>query len=127
MRRSARTRSSIRSRVPSADVAYGRPMAGRIVLFGATGYTGELTARELAGIGERPGVAARSEARVRALADELGGLEWAVADVRRPETVRALVGPGDVLVSCVGPFTRWGGPAVGAAIAAGGHSLASPA
>ena len=60
-------------------------MAGRIVLFGATGYTGELTARELAGRGERPVLAARDEARVRALADELGGLEWAVADVRRPE------------------------------------------
>ena len=100
-------------------------MAGRIVLFGATGYTGELTARELAGIGERPVLAARSEERVRALADELGGLEWAVADVRRPETVRALVGPGDVLVSCVGPFARWGGPAVEAAIAAGAHYLDS--
>src|SRR3954454_13972905 len=100
-------------------------MAGRIVLFGATGYTGELTARELAGIGERPVLAARSEARVRALADELGGLEWAVADVRRPETVHALVGAGDVLVSCVGPFARWGGPAVEAAVAASAHYLDS--
>src|SRR4051794_16787541 len=125
MRRSARTRSSIRSRVPSADVAYGRPMAGRIVLFGATGYTGELTARELAGIGERPVLAARSESRVRALAEELGGLDWAVADVSRPETVRALVARGDVLVSCVGPFARWGAPAVEAAIAAGAHYLDS--
>src|SRR3954471_11128225 len=125
MRRSARTRSSIRSRVPSADVAYGRPMAGRIVLFGATGYTGELTARELAGIGERPVLAARSEARVRALAEELGGLEWATADVGRPQSVRALVERGDVLVSCVGPFQRWGVPAVEAAIDAGAHYLDS--
>jgi short subunit dehydrogenase-like uncharacterized protein len=100
-------------------------MSGRIVLFGATGYTGELTARELAGIGERPVLAARSEARVRALADELGGLEWAVADVGRPESVRALVGRGDVLVSCVGPFARWGAPAVEAAIDAGAHYLDS--
>src|SRR3954447_19834159 len=125
MRRSARTRSSIRSRVPSADVAYGRPMAGRIVLFGATGYTGELTARELAGIGERPVLAARGEQRVRKLAAELGGLDWAVADASRPETVRALVARGDVLVSCVGPFARWGAPAVEAAIAAGAHYLDS--
>src|SRR3954451_19091952 len=51
-------------------------MAGRIVLFGATGYTGELTARELAGRGERPILAARSEARGRALAEELGGPSW---------------------------------------------------
>ncbi len=103
-------------------------MAGRIVLFGATGYTGELTARELAGIGERPVLAARDGARVRALADELGGLEWAVADVSRAggtASVRALVERGDVLISCVGPFARWGAPAVEAAIDAGAHYLDS--
>ena len=100
-------------------------MAGRIVLFGATGYTGELTARELAGRGERPVLAARNEARVRALAGELGGLDWTVADVDRPESVRALVEEGDVLLSTVGPFARWGAPAVEAAIAAGAHYLDS--
>src|SRR3954463_16412853 len=94
-------------------------MAGRIVLFRATGCTGALTARGLAGIGERPVLAARDGARVRALADELGGLEWAVADVNRPESVRALGSPGAVLISCAGPFTRWGAPAVEAAIAGG--------
>jgi short subunit dehydrogenase-like uncharacterized protein len=100
-------------------------MAGRIVLFGATGYTGDLTARALVDRGARPVLAARSEARVRALADELGGLEWAVADVERPESVRALVERGDVLVSTVGPFARWGHPAVQAAVAAGAHYLDS--
>ena len=87
-------------------------MAGRIVLFGATGYTGDLTARALVDRGARPVLAARNEARVRALAEELGGLEWAVADVARPDSVRALVERGDVLVSTVGPFARWGEPAV---------------
>jgi short subunit dehydrogenase-like uncharacterized protein len=100
-------------------------MAGRIVLFGATGYTGDLTARALVARGARPVLAARTEARVRALADELGGLEWAVADVERPDSVRALVERGDVLVSTVGPFTRWGQPAVQAAVAAGAHYLDS--
>jgi short subunit dehydrogenase-like uncharacterized protein len=100
-------------------------MAGRIVLFGATGYTGDLTARALVERGARPVLAARSEAKVRALAEELGGLEWAVADVERPDSVRALVERGDVLVSTVGPFTRWGEPAVQAAIGAGAHYLDS--
>lgn len=102
-------------------------MAGRIVLFGATGFTGELTARALIGAPRetRPVLAGRSEARVRALAEELGGLEWAVADVTRPDTVRALVERGDVLVSTVGPFNRWGEPAVNAAIDAGAHYLDS--
>jgi len=100
-------------------------MAERIVVFGATGYTGDLTARALVDRGARPVLAARSEPRVRALAEELGGLEWAVADVDRPDTVRALVERGDVLVSTVGPFARWGEPAVQAAIAAGAHYLDS--
>jgi short subunit dehydrogenase-like uncharacterized protein len=100
-------------------------MADRIVVFGATGYTGDLTARALVARGARPVLAARNEERVRALADELGGLEWAVADVERPESVRALVERGDVLVSTVGPFARWGGPAVEAAIATGAHYLDS--
>jgi short subunit dehydrogenase-like uncharacterized protein len=100
-------------------------MAGRIVLFGATGYTGDLTARALVDRGARPVLAARNEGRVRALAEELGGLEWAVADVERPDTVHALVERGDVLISTVGPFARWGQPAVQAAVAAGAHYLDS--
>ena len=100
-------------------------MAGRIVLFGATGYTGDLTARALAERGARPVLAARNESRVRGLAEELGGLKWAVADVERPETVHALVERGDVLISTVGPFTRWGQPAVQAAVEAGAHYLDS--
>lgn len=97
----------------------------RIVLFGATGYTGDLTARAMAERGLRPVLAARSADRVAALAEELGGLETRVADVSRPETVRALVESGDVLVTTVGPFVRWGAPALDAAIGAGAHYLDS--
>ena len=94
-------------------------MARRIVLFGATGYTGRLTAEAFVARGARPVLAARSEDKLRRLAEELGGdLETAPADVNRPESVRALVDEGDVLVSTVGPFARFGSPAVEAAIAA---------
>lgn len=93
---------------------------GRIVLFGATGYTGRLTASALVERGAAPLLAARSPASLEALASELGGgLETAVADVGMPESVRALVGSGDVMLSTVGPFARWGDPALGAAIEAG--------
>ncbi len=91
----------------------------RIVVFGATGYTGRLTAEALVARGERPVLAARGADRVAALAAELGGLDTAVADVGRPETVRALVERGDVLVATVGPFVRYGHPAVEAAVGAG--------
>ncbi len=100
-------------------------MAGRIVLFGATGYTGRLTARALADLGARPVLAARTEQRLRVLAEELGGLDWAVADVASPRSVRGLVQAGDVLISTVGPFARWGAAAVNAAIDAGAHYIDS--
>ncbi|HEY8082599.1 MAG TPA: saccharopine dehydrogenase NADP-binding domain-containing protein [Solirubrobacterales bacterium] len=100
-------------------------MGGQIVVFGATGYTGRLVAEELVTRGQKPMLAARDAGRVKALAEELGGLESAVADVSRPDSVRELVQAGDVLVSTVGPFVRWGGPALDAAIGAGAHYIDS--
>lgn len=100
-------------------------MAGRIVLFGATGYTGELAARALVARGAAPLLAARSRERVEALAAQLGGLDAAVADVQQPGTLRALLEPGDVLVTTVGPFVRWGQAALCAALDAGAHYVDS--
>jgi short subunit dehydrogenase-like uncharacterized protein len=100
-------------------------MAGRIVLFGATGYTGGLAARALVARGAAPVLAGRSRERVEALAAQLGGLPPAVADVTRPQSIRALLEPGDVLISTVGPFVRWGRPALHAALDAGAHYLDS--
>jgi short subunit dehydrogenase-like uncharacterized protein len=93
-------------------------VAARIVVFGATGYTGRLAAEALVRRGARPVLAARNRPRVEAMAKELGGLESVVADVDQPQTVQAAVHRGDVLVTTVGPFARWGRPAVDAAIAA---------
>ncbi|MDF2741351.1 MAG: Saccharopine dehydrogenase, partial [Actinomycetia bacterium] len=53
----------------------------------------------------------------------LGGLEVAEADTARPDSVRDLVGQGDVLVSTVGPYMTRGEPAVRAAIEAGATYL----
>ncbi|HEY7630213.1 MAG TPA: saccharopine dehydrogenase NADP-binding domain-containing protein [Thermoleophilaceae bacterium] len=91
----------------------------RIVLFGATGYTGRLVADALVEGGAAPLLAARNEAAVTKLAGELGGLDSAVADVMRPGTLRELLDKDTVLVSTVGPFLRWGSTAVEAAIEAG--------
>jgi saccharopine dehydrogenase-like protein len=100
-------------------------MASRIVVFGATGYTGRLVAERLVAQGARPVLAGRDEARVAQLADRLGGLEHVRADAMRQNSVFELVGSGDVLVSTVGPFAKWGAPAVRAAVAAGATYLDS--
>ncbi len=94
-------------------------MPGRIVLFGATGYTGRLTAEALVAGGVRPVLAARSAEKLESLAADLDpSLEVAVADSAQPESISALVERGDVLVTTVGPFARFGEPALQAAIAA---------
>jgi short subunit dehydrogenase-like uncharacterized protein len=101
-------------------------VAGRIVVFGATGYTGRLVSEALVERGAKPVLAARSRDKLDALARDLGGgLETATADVSDPRSVRALVERGDVLVSTVGPFARWGDAAADAAVEAGASYIDS--
>jgi len=102
-------------------------VAGRILLFGATGYTGRLTAAALVRTGLPIVLVSRSADRVRALAEELAPSapdgrvpDTAVADAADRGSVHALLGgPQDVLLSTVGPFLRLGQAAVEAAIEAG--------
>ena len=101
-------------------------MASRIVLFGATGYTGRLTAEAMVARGLKPVLAARTQSKLDELAAELGGdLETQTADVSDPPSVAALVEQGDVLVTTVGPFARWGEPAAGAATTKRAHYIDS--
>jgi short subunit dehydrogenase-like uncharacterized protein len=96
-------------------------MAGRIVLYGATGFTGTLTARAMVASGARPLLAGRDPVRLDALAARLAQessgtlLETAVAGPAGPGQLRDLLGAGDVLVSTAGPFLKIGRPAVAAA------------
>src|ERR1700759_857397 len=100
-------------------------MAARIVVFGATGYTGRLIAERLVAQGARPVLAARNDAQAAELAERLGGLEHVHADAMRQNSLFELIGSDDVLISTVGPFVKWGTPAVRAAIEAGATYLDS--
>jgi len=100
-------------------------VATPIVVFGATGYTGRLVAERLVAQGERPVLAGRDPARLAALAQALGDLEWREADARHQSSVYGAVRDGEVLLATVGPFVRYGEPAVRAALAAGATYLDS--
>ena len=107
-------------------------MSGRVILFGATGYTGRLTARSLAQRGLTGTVlAGRNEVALGEMAAQLRDEhDWdadvAVADVANPRTVSALVNSSDdVLISTVGPFSSYGGPAIEAATSKGAIYLDS--
>jgi short subunit dehydrogenase-like uncharacterized protein len=101
-------------------------VAARIVLFGATGYTGRLTAEAMVERGLEPVLAARTQSKLDELAAELGAdLETRTADVSDPPSVAALVELGDVLVTTVGPFAKWGQPAAAAATTKRAHYIDS--
>ncbi len=106
-------------------------MPGRIVLYGATGYTGRLTAQAMLARGARPVLAGRDAGRLSVLSARLsragGGppLETAVAGTAEPAAIRELIGAGDVLVSTAGPFLKVGTAAVAAAVDAGAVYLDS--
>jgi short subunit dehydrogenase-like uncharacterized protein len=106
----------------------------RIVLLGATGYTGRLTAEAMVRAGLAPVLASRRHDAVARLADRLAPLApstaaeptIAVADVTDVSSVRQLiVSSDDVLVSTVGPFMTLGQAAITAAVQAGAGYLDS--
>lgn len=94
-------------------------MNRKIVLFGATGYTGHLIAEEMVARGLNPVLCGRNQQRLETMSEKLGGLDFAVADVDDPEAFRFILGKGDVLVSTVGPFLKYGKTAIMAAIEKG--------
>ncbi|MDO5619139.1 saccharopine dehydrogenase family protein [Kocuria sp.] len=97
----------------------------RIIVLGATGYTGGLVGQELVAQGVRPVLAGRNAARLRHLAEQHGNLEVAVVDASDSDDLKALFGPEDVVISTVGPFERFGRPVAEAAAHAGSHYLDS--
>lgn len=96
-----------------------------IVVYGATGFVGKLTAQYLAtaGVGARIGLAGRSADRLHALRDGLGAAaqDWPIltADASEPSTLDAMVARTRVVITTVGPYTRYGLPLVAACAAAG--------
>jgi len=96
-----------------------------LVLYGATGFVGRLTAQYLARAGgqARIGLAGRNGERLRAVREELGAAarSWAIlhADASAPTTLTEMAERAQVVVSTVGPYTRYGLPLVAACAEAG--------
>jgi short subunit dehydrogenase-like uncharacterized protein len=96
-----------------------------IVLYGATGFVGKLTAEYLARAGgdTRIALAGRSHDKLLAVRDTLGdkAQSWPLiaADASQPSTLDALAAQTQVVVTTVGPYTKYGLPLVAACAAAG--------
>jgi short subunit dehydrogenase-like uncharacterized protein len=96
-----------------------------IALYGATGFVGKLTAEYLAQAGgdARIALAGRSTERLRAVRDSLGqpAQSWPLvtADAAEPATLDELAARTRVVITTVGPYTRYGLPLVAACAGAG--------
>ena len=96
-----------------------------IVLYGATGFVGKLTAEYLAQAGgdARIALAGRSTERLLAVRDTLGetAQSWPLlaADAASPSTLNEMAARTQVVVTTVGPYTRYGLPLVAACAGAG--------
>src|ERR1700757_2400232 len=96
-----------------------------LVLYGATGFVGKLTAEYLsrAGGGARIALAGRSAERLRevrgTLGDSAAGWPLLTADASQPSTLAAIAQRSRVVVTTVGPYAKYGLPLVEACAAAG--------
>src|SRR4051794_11017241 len=84
-------------------------VTARIVLFGATGYTGARTAEALVARGARPVLAGRDRSRLAALAERLGGPGTPRAGRGQPAPVRGPLDPGGGLGTPGWPVLSPGG------------------
>ncbi|GGQ19093.1 saccharopine dehydrogenase family protein [Streptomyces roseolilacinus] len=111
------------------DTRDGTPRTFDVVLFGATGFVGELTARYLvahAPAGCRWALAGRDRDRLERLRDRLAtehprcaGLPLLVADAGDAEALRGLAESARVVATTVGPYVWYGEPLVAACAEAG--------
>ncbi|OKI65103.1 saccharopine dehydrogenase family protein [Micromonospora sp. CB01531] len=100
-----------------------------LVLFGATGFTGGLTAEYLARhapAGLRWALAGRNPGKLAAVRDRLAAIDPALAelplltaDATDPASLRAVAERGRVVATTVGPYIHHGEPLVAACAAAG--------
>ena len=96
-----------------------------IVLYGATGFAGKLTAEYIATAGgdARIALAGRSPDRLLAVRETLGetAQSWPLitADASQPSTLNAMAARTQVVVTTVGPYAKYGLPLVAACAGAG--------
>jgi short subunit dehydrogenase-like uncharacterized protein len=96
-----------------------------VVVFGATGFVGKLTAQYLAGAapeGARIALGGRSPDKLARVKEELG-VDWpvVVADSSDRPALDALAASTRAVATTVGPYMKYGVPLVEACAAAGTH------
>jgi short subunit dehydrogenase-like uncharacterized protein len=93
-----------------------------VLLYGASGYSGRLVARELVRLGLRPMLCGRDARKLEAVAGELG-LAHRTASLDDPAALANALADVAVVVNTAGPFTSTAAPIVRACLTRGVHYL----
>lgn len=94
----------------------------RIVVFGATGHTGQFVVRELARRGRAPKLVGRDAGRLGEAAAPLK-LEHAAADIGDPASLDRAFAGASAVINCAGPFLDTAPSVIEAALRARAHYL----
>jgi short subunit dehydrogenase-like uncharacterized protein len=92
------------------------------LLYGATGYTGVLTARMAVDLAMRPILAGRNREKVERLATELK-LPWLAFGLDDGPALRKALRDAPVVLNCAGPFSQTFRPVADACLQTGAHYL----
>ena len=97
-------------------------MSSGFLLYGATGYVGDATARLAIEYGLHPILAGRDAGKLEKLAAELG-VEYRVFDLRDPQKIEQALKDTTLVLHCAGPFIYTYKPIVEACLKTGTHYL----
>lgn len=98
-------------------------MSGRLLIYGATGYTGRLIARSTLARGIEPVLAGRSRDRLANTAGMLGIREIRVAELHSDAELDRALADVEVVINVAGPFSRTAAPLVDACLRTATHYL----
>jgi short subunit dehydrogenase-like uncharacterized protein len=113
------SRSCMRQRYPGQYDPASMPPSqqnGPIAVYGASGYTGQLIAGELARREADFVLAGRNLSKLEAVAAGCGGPPVRAAALDDPGALRELLAPCAAVIACAGPFALHGEPVVRAAV-----------
>ncbi len=100
-----------------------------IILFGATGFTGQITAEYISHHAIKENItwaiAGRNKEKLEALHLSISGQkpDILVADINNPAHLHEIISQGHVVMNAAGPFALYGLPVVNACISASTHYL----
>jgi short subunit dehydrogenase-like uncharacterized protein len=97
-------------------------MNGRIMIYGATGYTGKLVAKEAKRQGLNPLLAGRNEAKVKAVAEPLG-FEYRAFGLDNNTAMDAALSEVQAVLHIAGPFSKTSKPMLDACLRTKRHYL----